>query len=778
MAIKITDNFQVNIKNPIDNRFVVGSQSIPGGVGSIYPTPFYAYRDDISSNIGFVYPGLRIWDFNDNLPYVWTGVTWSNENVSGASVFDSVNPGFTGYQNYITKFYDSGTVLSKSLLFDDNSHVSLGTIIGGVNPNGTIGVASSLTQGLHVQGRIRTNNGFVGIGTYITDLDASNINRGYLRLQHISTNGANNGDIITYDFITGFPKWISPSGVSSGSANNSVNSTVTDDTSSLTNNYITFVNNTGIVPIKVSLSKLQFNPSTGQLFLGNGSATEPAYSFLSLTNTGIYYDGSINFSRNGIKRVSVTDDGINVYSVQYPQIQFIETTTNKNRLLWVSSNDDLLFRTTTTNATTDKRVWHQDNLFTLKAIGTATNQTVETARNLNISLTNAGTNDLIKGVYTYNVYNTTISPSSQIHWSVLSFGRGDEGSVQLASNWFSSINTTSPGTVYAERDILLRSLRDSGESWSPWVKIWNSGNSGYVPFGAILMWSGLTTQIPSGWRLCDGSAAVTIPAGSVPGQPSITTITIPDLRERFVVGAGDSPSVINYNYNSFNISASFKFTVPNQTNGVNYFISGVFNKVGDTSAISSTNIYRNNSSSNGGRYRNGFSYSIYSLVGTSATDSYFIAFNDTSKNYKIYRGFVPADGTNVASYHNFELPQGSVATLSQNSNGIILRPNFFEANWPVSNGYAVGATGGFNNIFTETSELPSHSHLFPGDDQLANADTLAGWTNRNASNFSYDADSRTSGSGKIYLTSDTGSGLLHENRPPFYALAFIIYTGI
>ena len=49
MAIKITDNFQVNIKNPIDNRFVVGSQSIPGVIGTVYPTPFYAYRDDISS---------------------------------------------------------------------------------------------------------------------------------------------------------------------------------------------------------------------------------------------------------------------------------------------------------------------------------------------------------------------------------------------------------------------------------------------------------------------------------------------------------------------------------------------------------------------------------------------------------------------------------------------------------------------------------------------------------------------------------------------------------
>jgi len=209
MAIKITDNFQVNIKNPIDNRFVVGSQSIPGGTGSIYPTPFYAYRDDISSNMGFVYPGLRIWDFNANLPYVWTGTTWSNENLTGASVFGSGSPTFTpsgGYRNYVTKFYDTGTVLTKSLLYDDYDHVSVvnlttGLVTGGTNPNNSGGAgtpqladsSASIKYGLHVEGRIRTNNGFVGNGSYIHNINAQNINGGpgsggRLQLQWINTN--------------------------------------------------------------------------------------------------------------------------------------------------------------------------------------------------------------------------------------------------------------------------------------------------------------------------------------------------------------------------------------------------------------------------------------------------------------------------------------------------------------------------------------------------------------------------------------------------------------
>src|SRR6056297_2288065 len=45
--------------------------------------------------------------------------------------------------------------------------------------------------------------------------------------------------------------------------------------------------------------------------------------------------------------------------------------------------------------------------------------------------------------------------------------------------------------------------------------------SALIPSGGIIMWSGLITSIPTGWGLCDGSNGT------------------PDLRNRFVVGAGD-----------------------------------------------------------------------------------------------------------------------------------------------------------------------------------------------------------------------------------------------
>ena len=42
-----------------------------------------------------------------------------------------------------------------------------------------------------------------------------------------------------------------------------------------------------------------------------------------------------------------------------------------------------------------------------------------------------------------------------------------------------------------------------------------------IPQGVIVMWSGSITNIPSGWALCDGTNGT------------------PDLRNRFIVGAGD-----------------------------------------------------------------------------------------------------------------------------------------------------------------------------------------------------------------------------------------------
>ena len=56
------------------------------------------------------------------------------------------------------------------------------------------------------------------------------------------------------------------------------------------------------------------------------------------------------------------------------------------------------------------------------------------------------------------------------------------------------------------------------------VAVAGGGGSG-VPNGAIIMWSGTVATIPDGFSLCDGSNGT------------------PDLRNRFVIGAGSNYAV-------------------------------------------------------------------------------------------------------------------------------------------------------------------------------------------------------------------------------------------
>jgi hypothetical protein len=70
------------------------------------------------------------------------------------------------------------------------------------------------------------------------------------------------------------------------------------------------------------------------------------------------------------------------------------------------------------------------------------------------------------------------------------------------------------GTAGASGQVLL----SAGGSNTP---TWGSG----FPSGGIIIWSGSSASIPSGWLLCDGSSST------------------PDLRNRFVVGATSTYAV-------------------------------------------------------------------------------------------------------------------------------------------------------------------------------------------------------------------------------------------
>jgi hypothetical protein len=229
MPIQILDNFEVNISKPIDNRFVVGSQS------------FYTNKEQIP----YRYPGLRIWDLNDNFPYIWTGVTWSNENQSG-SVIGS------GIVNRLAKFTGINNIGS-SIVFDNGINVGINIF--------------APTDRLHVDGNIRSTGNFIGNGSLLTSLNATNITSGSLSLTRITAGtsgqilvrGSSNAEFVNSNTIT-----VGTSSV----ANNLVVNPASDNATY----HVPFFSSTTGLPgnrqIFATSSSIQINPSTGNVGIG------------------------------------------------------------------------------------------------------------------------------------------------------------------------------------------------------------------------------------------------------------------------------------------------------------------------------------------------------------------------------------------------------------------------------------------------------------------------------------------------------------------------------
>lgn len=93
-------------------------------------------------------------------------------------------------------------------------------------------------------------------------------------------------------------------------------------------------------------------------------------------------------------------------------------------------------------------------------------------------------------------------PANGHSWSEM---ESDSDSIQVAGQTITNLATPTNST-----DAVNKAYADS---------------LGSIPSGVILLWSGSIASIPSGWALCNGSNGT------------------PDLRDRFVVGAGSTYSV-------------------------------------------------------------------------------------------------------------------------------------------------------------------------------------------------------------------------------------------
>ena len=117
-----------------------------------------------------------------------------------------------------------------------------------------------------------------------------------------------------------------------------------------------------------------------------------------------------------------------------------------------------------------------------------------------------------------------ISPSSS------EGGNQTYGSLSSVSGTVNKLRIKSSGSNHFDAGSISVSYKTAGSAST-------TAPADDSPVGVIAMWSGSASNIPSGWQLCNGGSPNTTELQSVVGS------TVPDLRDKFIVGAGNSYSV-------------------------------------------------------------------------------------------------------------------------------------------------------------------------------------------------------------------------------------------
>jgi microcystin-dependent protein len=206
-----------------------------------------------------------------------------------------------------------------------------------------------------------------------------------------------------------------------------------------------------------------------------------------------------------------------------------------------------------------------------------------------------------------------------------------------------------------------------------------------IPSGIILLWSGSIASIPSGWVLCNGANST------------------PDLRDRFVVGAGTTYAVnATGGANTVTLDATM---IPAHTHTVSATGTTSAQSVDHSHTFSGTTSGQSNTHAHAASVTDpGHSHTVnYHIAGSNPQD--FLAGTGG--------GFISTVGTSAA---------------------------------------VTGVTVGIGNANAD------HSHTYSG--------TTSGMSVGHTHTVTV---SGTTGNG-------TGGGLAHENRPPYFALAYIMKT--
>lgn len=344
-----------------------------------------------------------------------------------------------------------------------------------------------------------------------------------------------------------------------------------------------------------------------------------------------------------------------------------------------------------------------------------------------------------------------------------------------------------------------------------------------IPVGVITMWSGSIASIPAGWALCNGASGT------------------PDLRDRFVVGAGSTYAVGNTGgANTVTLDTT---QIPSHTHtgsgttastNIDHTHSGTTGATdlshshtgsGTTSGQSANHTHSGTSDINnvdhshgGSGTTSGFS-NDHTHSGTTGGENvghtHYVGGNtgaQSADHSHSYSGTTSGVGDHAHSYTitagSGTIPNNSIEgglatfststgaagahshTFSGGTSGVSANhTHFFEVNsGGISNGHVHAfSTGGqsanhtHTYSFTTGGQSANHVHTFStGANSVDHTHTYSFTTSTFAGNHTHPFTTGAMSANAAhthtfsFTTGGTGGGAAHENRPPYYALAYIM----
>lgn len=304
-----------------------------------------------------------------------------------------------------------------------------------------------------------------------------------------------------------------------------------------------------------------------------------------------------------------------------------------------------------------------------------------------------------------------------------------------------------------------------------------------APVGTIVIWSGTTDNIPTGWHLCDGDGGT------------------PDLRDKFVLGAGTHEvgetggseevtlTVDQIPSHTHDISTDIQANYPSDVFGGKYFRNLGYKKsvAGGYSGFVTSSNGGSESHNNMPPY-----YTLCYIMKLTADETDGITMEEVDAKIEEAMASIPvSDGVPIGTLHHFLGKTAPKGYLSCNGSvydiadypelADFIEKQYGSKNYFGGNGttnfalpnmlgkflfgydtnHTIGTTGGEENVTLTVAQLPTHVHSIDGSKAVGNL-------------YNGNLAMGVSGSATVHNTGSVGANQPHNNMPPYFSVLICI----